>query len=139
MEVEALESMWNGDWKAASEKFHLAASVLTSYPAARGYQATLLFRSAVAMEKASRDAHDHDMAATADALATQAVDAAKPATWMAALLPFEGRQAQAPERQLLSAAVRLSTYIDEVGSPVKLKAKVETMMEGLSADRVQGL
>lgn len=131
-EVEALESMWNGDWKAASEKFHLAASALTSYPAARGYQATLLFRSAVAMEKASRAAGDEEMAASADALASQAVDAAKPATWMAALLPFDGRKMIAPSPQLHSAAVRLSAYIDEVGSPAKLRTRFETMLEGLS-------
>ncbi|MFX8523778.1 hypothetical protein ABTM10_19930, partial [Acinetobacter baumannii] len=46
-EVEAMERMWNADWKAASEKLHLAATALTSYPAVRGYQATLLFRAAV--------------------------------------------------------------------------------------------
>lgn len=131
-EVEALESMWNGDWKAASERLHLAATALTSYPAARGYQATLFFRAAVAMEAASRGTSDNELGARADALAAQAVDAAKPATWMSAFLPFEGRQASAPSPQLLSAAARLSGYIDEVGSPAKLKTKFEAMLHGLS-------
>lgn len=131
-EVEALESMWNGDWKSASEKFHLAASALTSYPSSRGYQATLFFRAAVTMDKAARETNDQELAVRADALAAQAVDAAKPATWMAAFLPFEGRQALAPSPQLLSAAARLSAYIDEAGSTAKLKSKFEKMLDGLS-------
>lgn len=131
-EVEALESMWNGDWKAASEKLHLAASALSSYPAARGYQAILFFRAAVSMNKAARDNSEQELFVTADALAVQAVDAAKPATWMAASLPFEGRQALAPSPQTLSAAARLSSYIDEVGGSVKLKSKFESIFEGLS-------
>jgi hypothetical protein len=137
-EVEALESMWNGDWKSASEKLHLAASALTSYPAARGYQATLFFRAAVTMDKASRDTNDNELAARADALAVQAVDAAKPATWMAAFLPFEGRQALAPSPQLLSAAARLSAYIDEINGPAKLN-KVRDHARRTSPDRPQGL
>ena len=131
-EVEALESMWNGDWKSASVNLHLAASDLSSYPTARGYQATLFFRAAVAMDKASRETGDKELAARADALAAQAMDAAKPTTWMATFLPFEGRQALTPSPQLLSAAARLSSYIDDVGSPAKLKTKFETMLHGLS-------
>jgi hypothetical protein len=131
-EVEALESMWHGDWKSASEKLHLAASALTSFPVARGYQATLFFRAAVAMDKAARETSDPELSTRADALAAQAMDAAKPATWMAAFLPFEGRQALPSSPQLLSAATRLSTYIDEASSAVKLKAKFEKMLDGLS-------
>jgi hypothetical protein len=131
-EVEALESMWNGDWKSASEKLHLAASALTSFPVAKGYQATLFFRAAVTMDKAAREMGDQELSTRADALAAQAMDAAKPATWMAAFLPFEGRQALAVSPQLLSAATRLSTYIDEARSAVKLKAKFEGMLAGLS-------
>ncbi|MCT1394645.1 DEAD/DEAH box helicase family protein [Microbacterium sp. p3-SID338] len=131
-EVEALESMWHENWKPASEKFHLAASALSSYPAARGYQATLFFQAAVTMDKAARDANDAELATTADALALQALNAAKPGTWMASALPFEGRQAFAPSAQLLSAATRLSSYIDEVGSPAKLKSTFEAMLDGLS-------
>lgn len=131
-EVEALESMWNRDWKSASEKLHLAASALSSYPTAKGYQATLFFRAAVNMDRASRDTGDKELAARADALAAQAVDAAKPATWMSAFLPFEGRQALAPSPQALSAAARLSSYIGEVGSSAKLQTKFEDMLGGLS-------
>ena len=131
-EVEAMERMWNADWKAASEKLHLAATALTSHPAVRGYQATLLFRAAVTIDKAARDANDEELAVRADALAAQALDAAKPATWMAAFLPFQGRQALVPSAQLLSAASRLSTYIDRVGSPAKLKTAFENMLDGLS-------
>ena len=40
-EVEAMERTWTEDWKAASEKLHLAAAALTSYPAVQGYQRRL--------------------------------------------------------------------------------------------------
>jgi hypothetical protein len=124
--------MWNRDWKSAAEKLNLAASQLASYPTTRGYQATLFFRAAVAMDKAARDMGDKELETRADALATQAVNAAKPATWMTAYLPFEGREALPASPQLLSAAARLSTYIDEAGSPAKLQTRFETMLAGLS-------
>ena len=131
-EVESLERMWNEDWKSASEKLHLAATELNSYPLAKGYQATLLFRAAVAMDKASRAAGSFEMATAADALAAHAVDAAKPATWMTSFLPFGGRQSPAPSPQLLNAAERLSVYIVGAGSSAKLKTKFETMAQGLA-------
>ncbi|MGN7186978.1 DEAD/DEAH box helicase family protein [Microbacterium enclense] len=131
-EVEALESMWHGAWKSAGEKLNLAASALSSYPSARGYQATLYFRAAVATDKAARELSSAELATAADALASQAVDAAKPATWMTAYLPFEGREALAPSPQGLNAAARLSTYIGEVGSPAQLKRTIQEMLEGLA-------
>ncbi|MBG6059775.1 hypothetical protein RCH16_003177 [Cryobacterium sp. MP_M5] len=131
-EVEALERMWHGDWHSASTKTHEAATELNSYPEARGYQATLLFRSAVLMDKASRAAGDPAMAKAADALADQAVRAATPATWMNAFLPFDGRESAAVSAPLASSVQRLSTVIDEVGSAAKLQQTFVDMFEGLS-------
>ncbi|WP_158268814.1 helicase C-terminal domain-containing protein [Salinibacterium hongtaonis] len=131
-EVESLEAMWNGDWRAASEKLHLAATELNSHPIARGYQAVLLFRAAVAMDKSAREAVDAEQGAAADALAAQAVEAAKPATWMTAFLPFAGREIPEPSSMLRSAAQRLSIVVDTVGSAAKLKLSFATMFEGLS-------
>ncbi|TFC12519.1 hypothetical protein [Cryobacterium sp. MDB2-10] len=131
-EVEALERMWHGDWHSASTKTHEAATELNSYPEARGYQATLLFRSAVLMDKASRAAGDSAMAKAADALADQAVRAATPATWMNAFLPFDGREPAAVSAPLASSVQRLSTVIDEVGSAAKLQRTFVDMFEGLS-------
>jgi Type III restriction enzyme, res subunit/Helicase C-terminal domain len=131
-EVEALERMWHGDWHAAALKTHEAATALNSFREARGYQATLLFRSAVLMDKASRKTGNASLAKSADALADQAVRAATPATWMNAFLPFAGRAPSAETPSLLSAVERLTSFIDEVGSSAKLKQTFAEMFTGLS-------
>jgi len=130
-EVEALERMWHGDWHAASVQMHEAAAELNSYRDARGYQATLLFRSAVLMDKAGRTTGDASLASVADGLAEQAVRAATPATWMNAFLPFEGRTPSAPSAALGGTVARLAHVIDDVGSAAKLKTAIAEMFEGL--------
>jgi len=131
-EVEALERMWHGDWHNAALKTHEAATALNSYREARGYQGTLLFRSAVLMDKASRLTGDSTLAKSADALADQAVRAATPATWMNAFLPFVGRSPSAETAAVLCAVDRLASFIDDVGSSAKLKQTFADMFVGLS-------
>lgn len=132
-EVEALERMWHADWQDAANKLHEAAAALNSHRDTRGYQATLLFRAAVLMDRAARGLRDDSLARTADGLAAAAVSAATPATWMNAFLPFTGRQELPVSASLATAASLLATYIDDVGSSATLAKTFATMFEGLSS------
>jgi len=131
-EVEAQEAAWNGDWITAAKQLNLAAMELGQPQDVRGYRAVLLFRAAVAMDKAARDTGVEGRGNAADGLAQQALEAAKPATWMSTLLPFEGRTALEPSPQLISAARRLSVYVGKAGSAQKMRATFQTMFDGLS-------
>jgi hypothetical protein len=132
-EVEGLERSWHGDWANAGVATHAAATALNSHRDARGYQAVLLFRAAVAAEKASRDTGDTTLAQLADGLAAQAVAAAVPATWMNAYLPFEGRVAMPISPAFESAVEKLAVEIDFVGSTAKLQSTIDSMLDGLSS------
>lgn len=131
-EVEALERMWHSDWQDAANKLHEAATSLSSHRSARGYQATLLFRAAVLMDRAARELRDDSVARAADGLASAAVSAATPATWMNAFLPFTGREDLPPSAALASSSAALAKYIGDVGSPAKLAQTFVAMFEGLS-------
>lgn len=132
-EVEALERLWHEDWKGAADKLNAAATALAEAQDARGYRATLLFRAAVLMDKASRLQENFAFAGTADALAEQAVRAATPATWMNSYLPFAGRAAVAASPAMTSAVNRLSAYIGELGSPAKISQLISKTISGLGA------
>ncbi|UWD79347.1 DEAD/DEAH box helicase [Curtobacterium flaccumfaciens] len=132
-EVEALERMWHADWRGASTLTHQAASELSSYPEARGYRATLLFRAAVLMDRASRAEQDPALGKTADSLAEQAVKASAPATWMNSFLPFEGHARPSASGPLRSAARRLSKRIANVGNASRLELLFSNMFAGLAA------
>lgn len=132
-EVEALERLWHEDWKTAADKLHEAANALASAQDARGYRATLLFRAAVLLDKASRLNKEPALGAAADALADQAVRAATPATWMNAYLPFAGRAATTASPAMTSAVTRLATYIEDAGSPAKVSQLISGMISDLGA------
>lgn len=133
LEVEALECMWHNDWKGAGEKFHGAAEELGQYQEARGYRATLLFRSAVLMDKAGRSTKNAELSVSADAIAARAVAAAAPGTWMNSFLPFEGREPEGISAVQSVAVTNLSTLIGTHGTPDKLRSEFAAIFEGLSS------
>lgn len=132
-EVRAAQAAWTGDWADAGEEHHQAAEALMSYPTAQGYRGYQLFLAAVGLNAAGRLANDDGQLLAADAIATQAVGVAAPATWMRSSMPLPG----APERPLNTAdqiAVdAIAALLEHAPSSARHNASVGAMVSGLAA------